>query len=148
MEWLQQMNSWHWLVLGVLFVILEIFSPGVFFIWMGVSAGVVGLVLMALPDLAWEYQVLLFAIFSIASVVIWRQYQQKHPTESDQPRLNRRGEQYVDRTFTLDEPIVNGLGKIHVDDSTWKISGSDCPVGTKVVVVGADGVVLQVRVVA
>jgi hypothetical protein len=39
--------------------------------------------------------------------------------ESDQPKLNRRGEQYVGRTFTLEEPIVNGHGKIRVDDSTW-----------------------------
>ena len=69
----------------------------------------------------------------------------RHPTETDQPRLNRRGEQYLGRVFTLEHPVVNGLGKIRVDDSTWKISGPDCSEGTQVRVVGVDGVVLRVE---
>jgi membrane protein implicated in regulation of membrane protease activity len=73
-----------------------------------------------------------------------RLYFAHHPIETDQPRLNRRGEQYVGRVFTLREPIVNGQGKIRVDDSTWKIQGVDCPSGTKVRVTGVNGVVLQV----
>jgi membrane protein implicated in regulation of membrane protease activity len=145
MELLEQVSYWHWLVLGVILVTLEIFAPGAILIWMGISAGVVGLLMVFISGMSWEYQILLFAIFSIVSIVLWHQYLKKHPTETDQPRLNRRGEQYVDRTFTLDEPIVNGLGKIYVDDSSWKISGEDCPAGTKVVVVGVDGVVLKVR---
>ncbi len=145
MELLDQISYWHWLVLGVILVTLEIFAPGAILIWMGISAGVVGLLMVFISSMSWEYQILLFAIFSIATIVLWHQYQKRNPTETDQPRLNRRGEQYVDRTFTLDEPIVNGLGKIYVDDSSWKISGNDCPAGTKVVVVGVEGVVLKVE---
>jgi hypothetical protein len=52
----------------------------------------------------------------------------------------------VGRDFTLDTPIVNGQGKIRVDDSTWKIRGKDCGAGSLVTVVGVDGVVLQVEV--
>jgi membrane protein implicated in regulation of membrane protease activity len=145
MGFLEEITYWQWWVLGVILVILEVFSPGAFFIWMGVAAGVVGLVLMIAPGISWEYQILIFAGFSVISIVLWRQYQKKHPTKTDQPRLNRRGEQYIDRVFTLDTPIVNGQGKIHVDDSTWKIMGDDCPEGTKVVVIGVEGVVLQVK---
>lgn len=68
-----------------------------------------------------------------------------NPVESDQPNLNRRGQQYIGRTFTLSEPIVNGLGKITVDDSTWKIHGKDCAEGTRVTVTGVDGVILKVE---
>jgi hypothetical protein len=93
-------------------------------------------------------QILIFALFSVASIAAWRFYLVKHPTRSDQPRLNRRGEQYIDRTFTLSEPLENGQGRIRVDDSTWKIHGEDCPAGTRVRVVGVDGVVLQVVVIA
>ncbi|MCK4710234.1 MAG: NfeD family protein, partial [Gammaproteobacteria bacterium] len=64
---------------------------------------------------------------------------------SDHPTLNRRGEQYVGRTFTLDEPIVNGMGKIRVDDSTWKISGNDCDSGSKVKVTGIEGTIFKVE---
>ncbi len=145
MEWLQEASYWHWWVLGVLLIILEILSPAIFFLWMGISAGVVGLLLLLLPAMGWETQILLFAAFSVASIVIWRQYLKLHPIKSDQPRLNRRGEQYVGRKFTLDEPIVNGQGKIKVDDSIWKITGDDCPAGTKVQVTGVAGVILEVE---
>jgi membrane protein implicated in regulation of membrane protease activity len=145
MAWLEGALYWHWLVLGVLFVILEAFSPGVFFIWMGIAAGIVGLILLAVPDLGWEYQLIIFALVSVASVVLWRRYLERHPTATDQPRLNRRGEQYIDRLFTLETPIVNGVGRIRVDDSIWKIEGADCSAGTRVRVIGVDGVVLRVE---
>ncbi|MCG8379509.1 MAG: NfeD family protein, partial [Proteobacteria bacterium] len=58
---------------------------------------------------------------------------------------NRRGEQYVGRIFTLEEPIVNGVGKVKVDDSTWKVMGVDMPAGTKVRVLSVDGTILNVE---
>jgi membrane protein implicated in regulation of membrane protease activity len=148
MEWFQEASYWHWWVLAVVFIILEIISPAIFFLWMGIAAGVVGLLVLILPGMAWELQVVLFAAFSVVSVVLGRRYLSKHPIESDQPQLNRRGEQYIGRTFTLTEPIVNGQGKIRVDDSIWKITGDDCTEGTKVEVIGVNGVILKVSAVA
>ncbi|MES9843807.1 MAG: NfeD family protein [Candidatus Sedimenticola sp. 6PFRAG5] len=147
MEWLENASYWHWWVVAVVLVILEVFSPGAFFLWLGISAGITGLIMLAVPDLSWQYQLLLFSVFSVASIMIWHLFLKHHPTESDHPVLNRRGEQYIDRVFTLDEPVVNGLGKIRVDDSTWKISGEDCDAGSRVRVVGVDGVVLKIVVV-
>ncbi len=144
-SWLGEINYWHWWVLGVAFVILEIFSPAAFFLWMGIAAGVVGLLLLAMPDLAWEWQILAFALFSVVSIVLGRSYLKRHPIKTDQPTLNRRGEQYIGRVFTLDGPIVNGVGKIRVDDTSWKINGPECDAGDKVQVTGVDGVVLRVE---
>nr|WP_304956652.1 NfeD family protein [endosymbiont of Lamellibrachia barhami] len=93
----------------------------------------------------WEYQLLAFAAFSIINILIARAILQRRPIKTDQPNLNRRGAQYTGRVFTLDHPIINGEGKIHVDDSTWKIRGADCPAGTQVKVVGDEGVVLRVE---
>jgi membrane protein implicated in regulation of membrane protease activity len=142
-----QIDFWQWWILGLVLLVLEVFAPGAFFLWMGIAAGLVGLILFLVPQMGWEYQVLIFAVLSVGSIVVWRQYLKKHPTESDQPSLNRRGEQYVGRVFTLDEPIKNGTGKIHVDDSSWKINGADCEAGTRVKVTGANGVILQVEIV-
>jgi len=146
MELLGQLDYWHWFVLAIILIILEVFSPGVFFIWMGLAAGIVGLVLLAVPDLGWQYQLLIFALLSVTDIFAARLILKRRPIKTDQPHLNRRGEQYTGRTFTLQDPIVNGEGKITVDDSTWKIRGEDCPAGTKVRVTGADGVVLQVDI--
>jgi len=142
--WVQTVSYWHWLVLGVVLVILEIFSPGVFFLWLGVAAGLVGLLLIVWPTLEWPYQWLLFSLFSLLSVLASRRYLKRHPIATDEPTLNRRGEQYVGRRFTLSVPIVNGSGRIRVDDSTWKITGPDCPAGARVQVTAVNGVVLEV----
>ncbi len=138
---------WHWLVLGLVFGIIEVLAPGTFFLWLGVSAALVGLLVLAVPAMGWEHQVLWFGVLSVTSVVLSRRYLKRRPIETDNPLLNRRGLQYVGRTFTLEEPIVNGQGKIRVDDSIWKIEGPDCDAGSKVEVSGVDGVILQVKTV-
>jgi membrane protein implicated in regulation of membrane protease activity len=145
MELFDQIDYWHWLVLAVVLVILEVFSPGVFFLWMGIAAVIVAGVLYAMPELAWQYQLLIFALLSVAAIFSARYFLKRHPIKTDQPNLNKRGHQYVGRVFTLEEPIVNGEGKIRVDDTTWKIRGSDCPEGKRVEVTGVEGVVLEVK---
>ena len=142
---MEDVTFWHWWVLAITLVILEVFAPGAIFLWLGVAAGVVGVILWIIPSVSWEWQLLIFSIISVLSIVLWRKFLKGHPTETDQPRLNRRGEQYIGRTFTLDEPMENGIGKIRVDDTTWKVSGSDCDGGKKVTVTGVDGVLLKVE---
>lgn len=141
----EELSHWHWWILAVALVILEVFAPGAFFLWLGIAAGVVGALVYLVPSLGWEYQVLAFSLLSVISIIIWRKFFRARPSDTDQPNLNRRGEQYVGRLFTLNEPIVDGLGKIRVDDSTWKIRGEDCPVGSQVEVTGVDGTILKVR---
>ncbi len=145
MEFFTELNSWHWGIIAVILIIAEVFAPSAFMIWLGLAAGVVAVMLAIFPAMSWELQFVIFAILSIASVYGWHTYAKKYPTKTDQPLLNQRGEQYVNRVFTLDEPVVNGQGKIKVDDSTWKIEGEDCELGTKVRVTGVDGVVLKVE---
>lgn len=144
---MQEIVYWHWWVLGLLLLILEVFAPGVVFLWLGLAAGVVGLLLYLLPEMIWEWQMIWFVILGLGLTALGRWWLGRHPIETDQPSLNRRGEQYVGRVFTLDEPMVNGIGKIRVDDTTWKVRGEDCERGSKVRVTAADGVVLLVETV-
>ncbi len=143
--WLDLPAYWYWWALGAVLVLLEIFSPGVFFLWMGLAAGLMGLILWFAPGLEWTGQLLGFALFSLISVAAGRWWLGRHPIPSDTPTLNRRAEQYLGRTFTLEEPIVNGFGRIHVDDTLWRVEGEDCPAGTRVRVVEARGVILAVE---
>lgn len=138
-------SYWGWWILGIVLVVLEVLAPGAVFLWMGIAAGVVGLIVFIAPDLAWEHQLLIFAVLSVASILIARRYLKSRPIETDQPSLNRRGSQYIGRVFTLAEPIVDGRGRLHVDDTMWKIEGSDMNQGAKIVVTAVDGVVLVVE---
>ncbi len=141
---IESLSHWHWWILAAALIILEVFAPGAFFLWLGLAAMAVGGIVYLLPGLAWEYQLLLFSVLSVISILVWRRFFRLSAADTDQPNLNRRGQQYVGRVFTLEEPIVDGEGKIHVDDSTWKVHGQDCPAGSRVKVTGVDGTILRV----
>jgi len=83
-------------------------------------------------------------VFSILSLILGRRYLRRHPIATDTPTLNKRGHQYIGWIFTLDQPIVNGTGKLRVDDTIWKITGPDRIEGTRMQVTDVDGVVLLV----
>lgn len=139
------LGYWHWWILGALLVIAEMLVPGIFFLWLAIAAGVTGLTALLLPDLGWQYQLLMFALLSVVSAVAGRRLYGRRPPVSDHPTLNRRGEQYVGQVFVLDSAIVNGVGRLRVADSTWKMAGPDSPVGTHVRVVAVEGVTLRVE---
>lgn len=134
---------WHWWVAGLALLSLEMVLPTEFvLLWMGVSALVTGAAAWLLP-LNWQVEFLLFGVLSIVSYFTYRKL---HPhIVSDKPTLNRRGASYVGRNFTLAAPIVNGIGKVHVDDSQWRIAGPDLPAGAQVRVTAADGTTLRVE---
>lgn len=140
-------DFWHWWILAVALIIVEILLPSFFALWLAIAAALTGLLLLMLPGLGWEWQLLVFAMLSIVSIVAWRRYYQKHPIKTDEPLLNRRGEGYVGRVLTLSQPIVDGIGKIRLDDSTWKVQGPDCPAGSKIRITALDNVVFTVELV-
>jgi len=140
-----EITFWHWLIAGVVLIAFEMAVPGVVFMWIGIASILTGIVAWAAPELSMEWLLILFAVLSVLSVIAGRTYLKQNPLQSDHPTLNRRGEQYVGRHFTLSEPIVGGFGKIKVDDSTWKVSGADMPESAKVEVVAVEGTVLKVK---
>ena len=144
-ELLENLTNWHWFILAVILFVMEVFAPGAVFMWIAIAAAIMGLTLSLFTGITWEYQLLMFAILSVASLFAWRRVAARNPVETDQPQLNRRGMQYVGRVFTLDEPIVNQQGRIKVDDTTWKIQGEDCDAGTTVIVTEVNGAKLLVE---
>lgn len=143
--WLEHVVFWHWWILAGLLLILELTAPAFLFLWLGIAAAAVGLILLVFPSIDIETQLILYAIASIMAVLAWRKYRETRPVANDQPNLNRRGQQYVGRVFSLTAPISNGVGKVTVDDSTWKVKGPDLPAGTDVRVTGVEGVVFKVE---
>lgn len=65
---------WHWVVLGLCLAMAELAVPAFFIVWFGIGAVAVGVVLLALPDLAVATQVLLWAGLSTLLVVFWFRY--------------------------------------------------------------------------
>lgn len=142
------LGPWSWWILGVVLLCAELAAPGVFLIWIGAAAIVVGVLSLALWDTtfwSWHVQLLLFALLSGAFALAGRRFYASRNQATDEPNLNRRGESLIGRTATLHEPISEGRGRIRLDDTWWTVMGPDLPAGTQVKVVAASGRDLRVE---
>lgn len=138
------MVFWHWLVVAAVFAVIELAVPAMVCIWFAAAALGTAVIAWFAPSLTWEHQALIFAALAVASVAIGRMAFTRVRTRSSDVHLNRRAETYVDRIFTLDRPVVNGRGRLKVDDTVWLVEGPDLPAGTRVLVTGVENTLLRV----
>jgi inner membrane protein len=143
-EFFWSLGAWNWFILAVALFVLETIVPGVHFIWFGLAAVIVG-ILAFVFDIAWEWQLITFAIISCITVFFVRRYAAPDVSASDEPDLNLRAEQYVGRVVTVEEAISGGRGKVRVGDTVWAAQGFDAPIGARVKVTGTRGTVLVVE---
>lgn len=144
-----ELGPWTWMVLGIVLLGAEIVVPGVFLLWIGIAALIVGAISLLLWDAgfwSWQVQVLIFLALSLLSAYAGKKLMGGRNQPSDQPLLNRRGEQMIGRTATLAEPIREGRGRVQLGDTFWRVSGPDLPAGTRVRVVSAAETDLELTV--
>lgn len=146
MEFFSELQFWHWLVFGLVLIVLEVFVPSAVFLWPGIAALVVGTISFLMPSLTWTVLLLIWAVLSVALAFGWQAYRKMRKIEAPVSTINRRGEQYVGRHFTLTKDIVNGVGELNVDDTRWKVVAvTDLAAGTKVKVTAVEGTSLRVE---
>ena len=139
--------QWLWLLAATVLGIAELLVPGVFLIWLAAAAAATGFatLVFGIPLAA---QLLLFALFSVASVYGGRRWYVQNPLPSSDPLLNDRAARLHGETLIVVAAIENGRGRVKVGDSVWACRGPDCAAGSLVRVVGADGSCLKVSLAA
>ena len=136
---------WHWWVFAVVLIILEILTPGAFFLWLSVAASIVGLILLIIPDIGWELQLILFSLISVLAIAIANIWFKRNPIKSSKPSLNQREDDLIGKVFEVEQAIINGSGRVKVGESTWKANGPNSKRGTLVRVIRVDGAELFVE---
>lgn len=140
------LGIWNWVVLGLILLILELVVSGVFLVWFGIAAVLTALVSWLFSKFTWfdhwQIQIALFLIFSVILVIAGRNFFRREK-ETDQPMLNQRTMQMIGQIATLQGPIVDGHGRVRIDDTIWRVKGDDAPTGTKVKLISfSDGAFL------
>ena len=136
-----------WGGLALLLIAAETLAPGVFMLWLGLAAAVVFLGLLVVPGVEPIWQAVAFILLSFGSIALYVKFFRGKEGPSDQPLLNRRGEQLVGQVYVLEQPIVDGRGRLKIGDAFWAAEGEDLPQGTRVRVISAYNMTLQVRAV-
>ena len=139
------MPYWYWAAFGAVLAVIEVAVPAMVCIWLAAAALGVAAISWRYPGLAWEHQALIFAVLAIASVALGRTAFAHTRASASDRYLNRRAESYIGRMFTLDGAIVDGRGRLSVDDTVWLVAGPDLPAGTRVRVTGAENTLLRVE---
>ena len=112
MEW------WHWLVLGLVLVALEMAASGGFYvIFFGIAAlAIGGLHMLGLAGPAW-FQFLLFSVLSVASLVLFRSPLMKW-LQLDKP--GRDVDSLVGEVaMPLDDIVPGAVGRAELRGTVW-----------------------------
>src|SRR5919112_38593 len=84
LEYLAALGKWNWLILAGVFFVIELVAPGAFMLWLGLSALLVGIISLFV-DWPWQYQLVAFAVFALASIPLWRRFAHRVEREPEQP---------------------------------------------------------------
>ena len=137
---------WFWLILGLALIAVEVVMPGTWLLWPGIAALATGIVAYMGAGLPWQLDAIIFTVLTAITVLVGRKvYGRLRSASSDEPMLNRRAQGFVGTTHTLATPILDGQGRLKLGDATWKIVGPDLPTGTRIRIVGVDGIALVVE---
>jgi len=134
-----------WLILGVLFLIAEIFTPSFFIMWFGIGAFAAMLVAFLFENSV-LYQSIAFILVSLILVLFTRKLAQKM---SGKPSRLIVQDEMIGRIGVVIETITadGGKGFVRIDKEIWRArsrSEQEIPVGAKIKVIELKGVTVTV----
>lgn len=145
------LGGWTWMLVGLVLLGLEVVLPGTFMLWFAIAAILTGVVALAADAIGWtgvtwQAEAGLFVVLAIVAVIAGRAWMSRRRAEpEDASGLNERALRHVGRRAQLTDAIVDGRGRLDLDDTVWLVSGPDLPAGTTVRITGADGARLKVE---
>jgi len=142
------MDWWVWLALSAVLLFLEIATPTIFFfLFLAGGAAVVGLVLLLGLEFPLWTQMLVFSVFSLACMVVFRRRLRL--------RLSAHGREAIDidpvvgqMGVVVEDLPPGGLGKVELRGSFWTARNEGNTVlstGSRCRVTAVDGLTIRVR---
>jgi membrane protein implicated in regulation of membrane protease activity len=149
----ESLTVWHWVGLGIVLMTIEV-AVGTFdLLWVSIGAFLTALfaLIVPLPAGGWQGQMVFFGIMAIAFVISGRTlFKGLRQRTTTHPNLNDRLASMVGQHGEAATSFDGGEGKVKVGDTVWLAKQADETViveGDQVVVSGAEGTTLKVRLV-
>ena len=145
MIWLGIPGPLGWLGLGIILIALEVLlAPGSYLLWIGLAALAMSAAAVVISMTAGN-ELVLFGVLALGFGLLgWKVYGSR--VENDAARdLHDPAVTLAGRVLVLSAPIENGIGMVRIDDTVWRVSGTDMAAGTRVKVKSLDGSTLIVE---
>ncbi|HIP02454.1 MAG TPA: NfeD family protein [Campylobacterales bacterium] len=137
---------WHWIVLGLILVVSEIFAPLFIVLWFGLSAIIVGLVDLVFAT-SFMSELFLWIVLSVVFLALWFMFfKDKTISKSGQSDFTLATKGIVTQEIKNHEK-----GKVRFDSpvlgsSEWfAVSEEEIEVGTPIHIVDVKGQLLKVK---
>lgn len=142
------MNYIEWFSFGLLLVLLELFVPGVYLLWFGLSAFVTGVLVIFFPLSPIEQSIVFGTIsifFAVIGLFIYGKVINRGKNSEEYKYLNDMASQYIGKTFVLAEDTHDGRSKATVGDTVWIVECEESlKKGDRVKIIGViNGVILK-----
>ncbi len=144
--WMIEPVFWNWLIIAVVFFLLEAIATSFFFIFLAIDSLIIATITVFMPELSWQWQFMLFALLSLPTMLFWYVIARRWQSKGDDlaSKLNNRAKYLIGRQYVLKTPIEQNYGRLQIDDTLWTIYGEDMPAGTKITITSIDSSTLNV----
>ena len=109
---------WLWFIGGLLLIGGEIVLPGVYLLWIGLGALVVGVLVAVFPDLGLTWQLVSFALAMLGTVSLGFVIQRRGAPPAA-GELNQELHALVGQRFVAASDFQVGMGRVRVGDTTY-----------------------------
>lgn len=136
----------HWqilLIAGILFLIIEIFTPVLFFLNFALACFLTAI--LALFVLSWNILIPAFVAFSAIFLLFLRPLLIKSKNGDKKTGVE---EKYIGKTAKVLEPVTTTSGVVSIYDERWNArsnSGEEIPAGTEVKIIKNESLLLYVE---
>lgn len=141
------MQPWMiWLITGGALLTLEIMTPGLVFLFFGVGALLVGLLLLLVP-LSPPWQIVLFTLFSLLSLLLARRWLRRIFTGKRSAVADGLDDDSIGKQASVVAAIRGAVpGKVEFQGTAWEaVADEELPVGTPVEIVSRSNLTFTVR---
>lgn len=139
------MTLWEvYAVAGLVFVILEMIVPSMFFLNLAFAGFVTAIIALFVTD--WIILTVIFVLLSMLSIILLRPILVRHrETKGQQTGMEGK---YIGKIVKVIEPVTKYSGAITIYDERWE-ARTECeeiiPEGSEVKIISYDSLVLKVE---
>lgn len=140
---LYSLDYHHWIMAGLLFLVLDAITRTSLPMWLGLAALADGLAVLLLPlagvAMGWRAQFGVFAGLLPLVLIGWWWFDLRLPRRLPAHLIGQR--------VRLEQPLHNGRGEVRIDGRHWPVRGPELPAGTEVEISDRQALAFRVQAV-